>query len=64
MDRQSIAELQVELDSIIEWFGSDDVDIDEAEAKYERGLELVRELKKRLQDKGNTVKKLKAQFKV
>lgn len=55
-------ELQTELDAIIEWFGSDGVDIDEAEAKYKRGLELARELKERLQETENSINKLKAKF--
>lgn len=62
MEKQPITELQAELDAIIAWFSSDEVDIDEAEAKYKRGLEIAAELKKRLEQTENNINKLKAKF--
>lgn len=59
---KSIMELQAELESIIAWFESDEVDIDKAEEQYKRGLELADELKKRLIETKNTITKLKQSF--
>lgn len=61
MDK-SIMELQAELESIIAWFESDEVDIDKAEEQYKRGLELAEELKKRLTETKNSITKLKQSF--
>jgi exodeoxyribonuclease VII small subunit len=60
--KQTIAELQTELESIIAWFESEDVDIDKAVAKYEQGLALANELKKRLKEIDNSITKLKIKF--
>mgnify|MGYP000871581895 FL=1 len=53
---KSTTELQVELDTIIAWFESDQVDIDEAVKKYEQGLALIKELQARLVSAENTIK--------
>ncbi|MBA2279001.1 exodeoxyribonuclease VII small subunit [Candidatus Saccharibacteria bacterium] len=60
--KQSMSELQFELEQIIEWFGSADTDIDEAAAKYKRGMELIALLQERLKVTENTVTKLKLSF--
>ncbi len=60
--KKTVAELQAELEAIIEWFESDDVDIDKAGAEYERGLKIAKELKANLQQTENTIKKLKQSF--
>lgn len=60
--KKSTNELQAELDSIIAWFESEDADIDQAEAKYKQGLEVARELKKRLEQTENSIKNLKVSF--
>jgi len=39
-----------------------EVDLDQALAKFERGLELARQLKSRLKEIENTVENLKAKF--
>jgi exodeoxyribonuclease VII small subunit len=59
---KTISELQAELETIIEWFSSGDVDIDEATSKYERGLELIALLQKRLTAAENNITKLKQAF--
>lgn len=56
---QSSNELQAELDQIIEWFESDDFDIDEAANKYQRSQEIINELNKRLKETKNKISKLK-----
>lgn len=61
MDK-TVKQLQEELDAVITWFQSDDVDIDQAEDKYNQGLEIAVELKKRLEKTENAITKLKAKF--
>ncbi len=60
--KKSTNELQAELDAVITWLASDEADIDQAEAKYKQGLEIARELKKRLEQTENSIKKLKVSF--
>jgi exodeoxyribonuclease VII small subunit len=42
------AALQAELDDIIAWFESSDFDLETANAKYARGLELIASIEKLL----------------
>jgi exodeoxyribonuclease VII small subunit len=44
------------LEEILEWFDSDDFDLDEAETKFAEGVKLVEALKKKL-----TVAKIKVE---
>lgn len=60
--KKSLSELQAELESIIAWFESDDADIDQAENRYQRGLEVSKELQDRLQETKNRITKLKTSF--
>lgn len=52
-------ELQSELDLLIEWFESDEFDIDTALDKYKKGQEIINELEKRLKETKNSINKLK-----
>lgn len=60
--KKTTAELQTELEAIIAWFESDEVDIDKAADQYARGLELAKEIETRLQETKNTIIKLKQKF--
>ncbi|TAK88805.1 exodeoxyribonuclease VII small subunit [Patescibacteria group bacterium] len=51
-----------ELEAITEWFESDEVDLDAALTKFERGMELASELKKELGEVENRVEKIKQRF--
>lgn len=62
MDSKNISELESELQAVIDWFGSGQVNIDEAESKYRHGLELATEIKKKLKVKTNNIIKLKESF--
>ena len=53
-----------ELEAITAWFESDEVDLNAALAKFERGMELANELKQELQQVENRVEKIKARFDV
>ena len=59
---KTVRELQTELEAIIAWFESDEVDIDRAEAEYERGLKIADELQKRLTETKNNITKLQTKF--
>ncbi len=51
-----------ELEAITEWFESGEVDLNQALAKFERGMELTEELKQQLQVVENRVQKIRAKF--
>jgi exodeoxyribonuclease VII small subunit len=51
-----------ELEAITAWFESDEVDLNAALAKFERGMQLADELKRELQQVENRVEKIKARF--
>ena len=55
-------ELNAELDGILLELQREDLDVDVAVKKYERGLELVKELETYLGTAENKVKELKAKF--
>jgi exodeoxyribonuclease VII small subunit len=62
MAARTTAQLQSELDEMLSWFESGNMDIDEAVVKYEQGLTLIAEIEKRLKAAENTVKKLAVSF--
>jgi len=51
-----------ELEGIIEWFESEEVDLDEGIKRFERGLELARTCKERLKEVENKVNEIKVKF--
>jgi exodeoxyribonuclease VII small subunit len=51
-----------ELEAITEWFESDEVDLNAALAKFERGMQLADELKKELGEIENRVDVIKRKF--
>lgn len=51
-----------ELEAIVEWFEREDVDLDEALGKFERGIKLAAELKKYLSEMENKVEVIKKRF--
>ena len=60
--KPTFAEAFAELESITEWFETQNVDLDEGVKKFERGLELAKMLKEKLSDVENTVITLKKKF--
>lgn len=61
-DNQDFGQKLKELETITEWFESDEVDLNAALAKFERGMELADDLKKELQQVENRVDKIKQKF--
>ncbi len=51
-----------ELEAITEWFESEDVDLNQALTKFERGMKLAGELKGELGQLENRVEKIKQKF--
>lgn len=51
-----------ELEKINEWFSGENIDIDEALAKFTRGMELVKEAKKHLKEAENQFVKIKKEL--
>jgi len=56
------ADDMAELEAITAWFESPDIDLDEALAKFERGMELATGLKKQLGEVENKIEKIKKSF--
>ena len=51
-----------ELEEITEWFESENVELDQGLKKFERGVELVAQLRQQLQVAENRVKEIKQKF--
>jgi exodeoxyribonuclease VII small subunit len=51
-----------ELEAITTWFESEEVDLNAALAKFERGMQLADELRRELSQVENRVEKIKAKF--
>jgi len=50
------------LEAILQWFDSEEFDLDQAEAKFDEGIKLVEALSKRLKDASLKVEKLKTKL--
>ena len=61
-DSQDFGAKLAELEAITEWFESEEVDLNQALAKFERGMKLANELKGELDQVENRVEKIKAKF--
>lgn len=55
---KTYTELKDELDALLDWFESSDVDVDEALVKYDQAAKLIAELEKKLAAAELIVKKL------
>ncbi len=60
--KKSYQELKTELDAVMQWFESDELDVDEALEKYEQGRALIVELEAYLKTAENKVTKVKQLF--
>lgn len=59
---QSIQEKMKQLEELVEWFESDDVDIDEALKNYEKAMKLASELENEIKSAKNEFAKIKKSF--
>lgn len=55
-------ELNAELDNILASLQSDELDVDEAVALYEKGMNIIADLETHLKEAENKVAKIKADF--
>ena len=58
--KKSYVTLRAELDNMLEWFESDDLDVDEAIVNYEKAIKLAKELEDYLTKAENKLVELKA----
>jgi exodeoxyribonuclease VII small subunit len=58
----NFAEAFSELEELTKWFEEQEVELDEGMKKFERGLELAKICKQKLQEVENNVTKLKQKF--
>lgn len=61
-DEQSIQVLMTQLDELVAWFNQDNLDIEEALAKYEETVKLADTIKNRLSEVDNKITVLKQRF--
>jgi exodeoxyribonuclease VII small subunit len=60
--KTNFAEAFNELEEIVRWFESSEVDLEEGLKKFERGLELAQKCRGRLKEVENKVTQIKAKF--
>lgn len=58
----NFAEAFKELEDIVHWFETSEVDLEEGLKKFERGLELAKKCRERLKEVENKVTQIKAKF--
>ncbi|MEM5831186.1 MAG: exodeoxyribonuclease VII small subunit [Candidatus Aenigmatarchaeota archaeon] len=51
-----------EIEEINEWFQGEDIDLDEALKKYERGMDLINKCRKRLEEAENKFEEIKKKY--
>lgn len=61
-DKVSFRDSYKELETIVAWFEQEEVDVDEGLNKFERGLALIEECRKRLKDVEVKVVDIKKKF--
>lgn len=59
---RSYQDMLDELDGLLTWFQSEDVDLTEAIAKFEQGMELIEMLESHLKSAENKVETIKQRF--
>lgn len=60
--KANFAEAFKELEEIVQWFESTEVDLEEGLKKFERGLELAKKCRARLAEVENKVTRIKEKF--
>lgn len=51
-----------EIEEINQWFQGEDIDLEEALTKYERGMELIQKCKERLKEAENKFEEIKRKY--
>jgi len=58
----NFTEAYQEIEKINEWFQKDEIDLEEALAKYERGMELIKKCRERLKESENKFADIKKKY--
>jgi exodeoxyribonuclease VII small subunit len=59
--KRTIAVVEAELQAIVDWFASDDMQLEQATEQYEQAVRLLAELKELLSSVKNVITKLEPQ---
>ena len=58
----SLKDLMVRLNEIVGWFGGEDIDLEQATAKYDEGMALVEQIKERLTQTESRIHQIMLQY--
>lgn len=58
----SLKDLMARLNEIVGWFGGEDIDLEQATAKYDEGMALVEQIKERLARTENLINQIMLQY--
>lgn len=58
----SLKDLMARLNEIVGWFGGEDIDLEQATAKYDEGMALVKQIKERLAQTENRINQIMLQY--
>ena len=58
----SLKDLMARLNEIVGWFGGEDVDLEQATAKYDEGMALVEQIKERLAQTESRINQIMLQY--
>ena len=58
----SLKDLMARLNEIVGWFGGEDIDLEQATAKYDEGMALVEQIKERLAQAESRINQITLQY--
>ena len=58
----SLKDLMARLNEIVGWFGGEDIDLEQATAKYDEGMALVEQIKERLAQTESRINQIMLQY--
>ena len=58
----SLKDLMARLNEIVGWFGGEDIDLEQATAKYDEGMTLVEQIKERLAQTESRINQITLQY--
>ena len=58
----SLKDLMARLNEIVGWFGGEDIDLEQATAKYDGGMALVEQIKERLAQTESRINRIMLQY--
>ncbi len=58
----SLKDLMARLNEVVGWFGGEDIDLEQATAKYDEGMALVEQIKERLTQTESRINQIMLQY--